>query len=64
MRKLTATLCLTFAILLGSVGMSASADIETVTSKMQETKLPACPLQKDAIYWSKCWGSWSDVGGQ
>ena len=28
MRKLTATLCLTFAVLLGSVGMSASADFQ------------------------------------
>ena len=28
MRKLTATLCLTFAILLGSAGMSASADYQ------------------------------------
>ena len=27
MRKLTATLCLTLTILLGSVGMSASADL-------------------------------------
>ena len=28
MRKLTATLCLTIAVLLGSVGVSASADLE------------------------------------
>ena len=28
MRKLTPTLCLTFAVLLGSVGVSASADFE------------------------------------
>jgi len=28
MRKLTATICLTFAVLLGSVGMSASADYQ------------------------------------
>jgi uncharacterized protein len=28
MRKLTATLCLTLTILLGSVGMSASADFD------------------------------------
>ena len=27
MRKLTATLCLTLAVLLGSAGMSASADL-------------------------------------
>ena len=28
MRKLTATLCLTIAVLLGSVGVSASADFQ------------------------------------
>ena len=28
MRKLTATLCLTIAVLLGSVGMSASVDLQ------------------------------------
>jgi hypothetical protein len=28
MRKLTATLCLTIAVLLGSVGMSAGADFQ------------------------------------
>ena len=28
MRKLTATLCLTLAVLLGSMGMSASADLQ------------------------------------
>ena len=28
MRKLTPTLCLTIAVLLGSVGMSASADLQ------------------------------------
>ena len=49
MRKLTATLCLTIAVLLGSAGVSFA--------------LPECPRLYNKDTWTNCWGTYTWASG-
>jgi len=63
MRNMTALLCLTIAMILGSIGNGWSADTNRTPSAIHTTTLPKCPVQTDVIEWSKCWGSWWSYSG-
>ena len=60
MRKLTTTICLTFAVLLGSVGCQTTSPVSY--SGSYGGKLPPCAGNPNQVTWSLCSGSVENNG--